>query len=64
MSKNEQDTEGEKLDELARRIAERMRSPQGIDALARAAEATRARSAETADAARLDPRVLHKRVTF
>lgn len=54
----------EQLRDVARKLAERLASDEGSSAIARAAEATRLRAAKTAEAARLDPRVLQKRVTF
>jgi hypothetical protein len=60
-AKTERDQE---IRDIARKLAERLASDDGARAIAKAAEATRLRAAETSEAARLDPKLLQKRVTF
>ncbi|MEZ4444947.1 MAG: hypothetical protein R3B72_38090 [Polyangiaceae bacterium] len=49
---------------IARLLAERLASDEGARAMAEAAEASRKQREETLRAARLDPTLLHKRVTI
>lgn len=56
--------EESRLREAAQRVAERLRSVDGVRTLTNAAEATSRRIAATREAVRLDPQLLQKRVTF
>lgn len=53
-----------KLEEVAQRLAQRLVSNEGAQAIEKAAEQTRLRAAKTSQAARLDTKLLQKRVTF
>lgn len=61
---HDEDKRAQQIREAAQRLAERLASPDGRRAMAEAAEATRRRAAETVEAARVDPKLLQRRVTF
>ncbi len=52
------------LEEIAHKLAKRLGSAAGVQAMAKAVEETRQRAAKTSKDARLDPELLRKRVTF
>lgn len=54
----------EQVRDVARKLAERLATPESSRVIADAANATRRRAAQTSEAARLDPKLLQKRVTF